>query len=134
MWCYWNYVTERFVGFLVRSSKSRKTPDASFARRLREIAQNNLIKVSTSFIGSLIYQIVKRKRAVATLLRLVSSINSADPCLSCPFPDPNICVLHPYSHGPLAPPVLKAVKNYLLRTFEVSADHVSGCTSDEVSH
>jgi hypothetical protein len=45
MWCYWNYVTERFVGFLVRSSKSRKNPYASFARRLREIAQNNLIKV-----------------------------------------------------------------------------------------
>jgi hypothetical protein len=45
MWCYWNYVTERFVGYLVRSSKSRKNPYASFARRLREIAQNNLIKV-----------------------------------------------------------------------------------------
>ncbi|KAJ6554783.1 hypothetical protein B0H19DRAFT_948174 [Mycena capillaripes] len=45
MWCYWNYVTERFVGFLVRSSKSRKNPYASFARRLREIAQNNLIKI-----------------------------------------------------------------------------------------
>ncbi|KAJ7191813.1 hypothetical protein GGX14DRAFT_380760 [Mycena pura] len=43
--CYWNYITERFVGFLVRSSKSRKDPYASFARRLREIAQNSAIKV-----------------------------------------------------------------------------------------
>ncbi|KAJ7346051.1 hypothetical protein DFH08DRAFT_633341, partial [Mycena albidolilacea] len=45
MWCYWNYVTERYVGFIVRSSKSRKNPYASFARRMREIAQNNAIKV-----------------------------------------------------------------------------------------
>jgi hypothetical protein len=45
MWTYWNYITERFVGSLVRSSKSRKNPYASFARRLREIAQNSVIKV-----------------------------------------------------------------------------------------
>jgi hypothetical protein len=45
MWCYWNYVTERFVGLLVHSSKSRKNPYASFARCLRKIAQNYLIKV-----------------------------------------------------------------------------------------
>jgi hypothetical protein len=45
MWCYWNYVTERFVGFLVRSSKSRKNPYASFARHLREVALNNAIKI-----------------------------------------------------------------------------------------
>jgi hypothetical protein len=45
MWCYWNYVTERFVGFLVRSSKSRRNPYASFARRLRDIAQNNVIRL-----------------------------------------------------------------------------------------
>lgn len=36
---------ERYVGFIVRSSKSRKNPYASFARRMREIAQNNAIKV-----------------------------------------------------------------------------------------
>ncbi|KAJ7213827.1 hypothetical protein GGX14DRAFT_360313 [Mycena pura] len=45
MWTYWNYVTERYVGFLVRSSKSRRNPYASFARRLREIAQNTAIKI-----------------------------------------------------------------------------------------
>jgi hypothetical protein len=45
MWCYWNYVTERYVGFIVRSSKSRKNPYASFARRIRDIAQNTAIKV-----------------------------------------------------------------------------------------
>jgi hypothetical protein len=44
MWCYWNYITERYVGYLVRSSKSRRNPYASFARRLREIAQNSVIK------------------------------------------------------------------------------------------
>ncbi|KAJ7277739.1 hypothetical protein C8J57DRAFT_990574, partial [Mycena rebaudengoi] len=45
MWCYWNYVTERYVGFIVRSSKSHKNPYASFARRIRDIAQNTAIKV-----------------------------------------------------------------------------------------
>jgi hypothetical protein len=54
--------------------------------------------------------------------------------LSFCFPDPDICVLRPHARGPLAPPVLKAVKNYLLRTFEVSADEVSGCIPADVSH
>ncbi|KAJ6478355.1 hypothetical protein C8R45DRAFT_756195, partial [Mycena sanguinolenta] len=45
MWCYWNYITERYVGFIARSSKSRKNPYASFARRIRDIAQNTAIKV-----------------------------------------------------------------------------------------
>ncbi|KAJ7196295.1 hypothetical protein GGX14DRAFT_376342 [Mycena pura] len=44
MWCYWNYVTERYMGSVTRVSKSRKNPYASFARRLRDIAQNAAIK------------------------------------------------------------------------------------------
>jgi hypothetical protein len=36
---------ECFVGYLVRSSKSRKNLYASFARRLRDVAQNNAIKI-----------------------------------------------------------------------------------------
>nr|GAT58175.1 predicted protein [Mycena chlorophos] len=47
MWCYWNYVTECYVGFLVRSSKSRRNPYASFARRLHELTQNTAIKILT---------------------------------------------------------------------------------------
>ncbi|KAJ6579712.1 hypothetical protein DFH09DRAFT_913161 [Mycena vulgaris] len=118
MWCYWNYVTERFVGFLVRSSKSRKNPYASFARRLREIAQNNLIKVK--------YQLHKEldlsdRREEESRGHTIASY-------------PGICVLRPHARGPLAPPVLKAIKNHLLRTFEVSSDEVSGCIPDEVSH
>ncbi|KAJ7346204.1 hypothetical protein DFH08DRAFT_701146, partial [Mycena albidolilacea] len=42
---YWNCITERSVGSLVWSSKSRKNPYTSFARRLCEIAQNSVIKV-----------------------------------------------------------------------------------------
>jgi hypothetical protein len=78
------------------------------------------------------------KRAVATLLQLVcplflspSGVTHERDAL---VPDPDICVLRPHTHGPLAPPVLKAVKNYLLRTFEVSEHEVSGCIPDEVSH
>ncbi|KAJ7336810.1 hypothetical protein DFH08DRAFT_706003, partial [Mycena albidolilacea] len=44
MWCYWNYITERFVDFMVRSSKSRKKY-ASLSRRMRDVTQNNAIKV-----------------------------------------------------------------------------------------
>ncbi|KAJ7683824.1 hypothetical protein B0H14DRAFT_2654617 [Mycena olivaceomarginata] len=39
--------------------------------------------------------------------------------------DPDICVLRPHACGPLAPPVLKAIKNYLLRNFEVSEHEIS---------
>ncbi|KAK1229010.1 hypothetical protein PQX77_007937 [Marasmius sp. AFHP31] len=45
VWCHWNFPTERFCGALVRSSKSRKNPYASFARRLLEVACLNQIKV-----------------------------------------------------------------------------------------
>ncbi|KAJ6448811.1 hypothetical protein C8R45DRAFT_850132 [Mycena sanguinolenta] len=118
MWCYWNYVTERFVGFLVRSSKSRKNPYASFSRRLREIAQNNLIKVKYQLHRELD---LSDHREEETRGHTIASY-------------PDICVLRPHKRGPLAPPILKAVKNYLLRTFEVSEDEVSGCIPDEVSH
>ncbi|KAJ7312327.1 hypothetical protein DFH08DRAFT_717812 [Mycena albidolilacea] len=118
MWCYWNYVTERFVGYLVRSSKSRKNPYASFARRLREIAQNNLIKVKYQLYRELD---LSDRREEESRGHTIASY-------------PDICVLRPHAHGPLAPPVLKAVKNYLLRTFEVSADEVSGCIPADVSH
>jgi hypothetical protein len=56
------------------------------------------------------------------------------PELNVLVPDPDICVLHPHACGPLAPPVLKAIKNYLLRIFEVSEHEVSGCIPSEVSH
>ncbi|KAF8135886.1 hypothetical protein K438DRAFT_1639915, partial [Mycena galopus ATCC 62051] len=118
MWCYWNYVTERFVGFLVRSSKSRKNPYASFARRLREIAQNNLIKVKYQLHHEL--DLSDRREEESSGHTIAA------------YPD--ICVLRPHVTAPLAPLVSKAVKNYLLRTFEVSADEVSGCIPDEVSH
>ncbi|KAF7361101.1 hypothetical protein MSAN_01141700 [Mycena sanguinolenta] len=109
MWCYWNYATERFVGFLVRSSKSRKNPYASFARRLREIAQNNLIKVKYHLHREL--DLSDRREE--------ESRGHTIPAY------PDICVLRPHIRGPLAPQVLKAVKNYLLRTFELSEHEIS---------
>ncbi|KAJ7364643.1 hypothetical protein DFH08DRAFT_638777, partial [Mycena albidolilacea] len=45
MWCYWNYITERYVGFIVHSRKSHKNPYTSFSRCMWDIAQKNVIKV-----------------------------------------------------------------------------------------
>ncbi|KAJ7159368.1 hypothetical protein C8R43DRAFT_1234078 [Mycena crocata] len=104
MWCYWNYVTERFVGFLVRSSKSRKNPYASFARRLREIAQNNAIKVKYQLRDTL--DLSDRSEEDIHGHRLVEY--------------PGLCVLRPRITAPLDPQVQKAVRNYLLRTFVVT--------------
>ncbi|KIY62740.1 hypothetical protein CYLTODRAFT_316668, partial [Cylindrobasidium torrendii FP15055 ss-10] len=45
LWCYWNFPTERFCGFIVRSQVNRRYPYSSFARRLRDIAQLSQIKL-----------------------------------------------------------------------------------------
>ncbi|KAJ6599690.1 hypothetical protein DFH09DRAFT_1021152 [Mycena vulgaris] len=118
MWCYWNYVTERFVGFLVRSSKSRRNPYASFARRLREIAQNNVIKLKYN------------------LHRELDLSDRADDELKghglTEYPD--IWVLHPHAKGSLPREVRKAVRNYLLRTFDISEPEVDGSIPEVISH
>ncbi|KAJ7674275.1 hypothetical protein B0H14DRAFT_3537463 [Mycena olivaceomarginata] len=53
MWWYWNYITEQFVGSLVCASKSHWHPYASFAHRIREITQNNVIKARYNLYGEL---------------------------------------------------------------------------------
>ncbi|KAJ7606210.1 hypothetical protein FB45DRAFT_1139881 [Roridomyces roridus] len=92
--------------FLVRSSKSRKNPYASFARRLREIAQNNVIKLKYQLSDELD---LSDRREEERRGHTIASY-------------PDIAVLQPHICAPLSAPVLKAVKNYLLQTFEVSED------------
>ncbi|KAJ7275908.1 hypothetical protein C8J57DRAFT_1505209 [Mycena rebaudengoi] len=106
MWCYWNYITERFVGYLVRSSKSRTNPYASFARRLREIAQNNAINVKYQLWEVL--DLSERREEDSNGHRLTSCESS---------------LLR--LRGPLILQVRKAIKNYLLRNFEVSEEQIS---------
>lgn len=53
LWTVWSYPTERLCGFIVQLSKSKKNPYASFARRLREIAQLNQIKLLYSLHNEL---------------------------------------------------------------------------------
>ncbi|KAJ7125549.1 hypothetical protein C8R43DRAFT_898664 [Mycena crocata] len=118
MWCYWNYVTERFVGFLVRSSKSRRNPYASFARRLREIAQNNVIKLKYNLHREL--DLSDRYNDELKGHGLMEY--------------PEIRVLQPHAKGPLPREVHKAVRNYLLRTFDISELEVDGSIPQTVSH
>ncbi|KAJ7347182.1 hypothetical protein DFH08DRAFT_699504 [Mycena albidolilacea] len=117
MWCYWNYVTERFVGYLVRSSKSRRNPYASLARRLREIAQNSVIKMK--------YNLHRE---------LDLSDRCDDELKGKGFSNyPDIRVLHPHTKGPLDRLAYKAVRNYLLRTFNVSEAVVDTAIPGSVS-
>lgn len=132
MWCYWNYVTERYVGFIVRSSKSRKNPYASFARRIRDIAQNTAIKVKYHLQQELDLSDRRdelqrgRHFAECELLKLGSSLPS-----TCA--DPDISVLKPNIVGTVVPQVRNAVKNFILRSFDVSADEADGFLPEKVS-
>ncbi|KAJ6479818.1 hypothetical protein C8R45DRAFT_1006060 [Mycena sanguinolenta] len=109
MWCYWNYVTERYVGFIARSSKSRKNPYASFARCIRDIAQNTAIKLKYNLHQELDlsdrHDELQRGRCFADY--------------------PDISVLKPHLVGQVVPQVRKAVKNFILRSFDVSADEAA---------
>ncbi|KAK7028639.1 hypothetical protein R3P38DRAFT_2525481 [Favolaschia claudopus] len=118
MWCYWNYVTERYVGYLARCSKSRKNPYASLSRRVREIAQNNAIKMS--------YQLHDE----------LDLSDSREEDKSGHYLDnyPEICVLRPHLHGAMARTVRKAVENYLLLTFDVDEEQARALVPLEVSH
>ncbi|KAK6966711.1 hypothetical protein R3P38DRAFT_2590291 [Favolaschia claudopus] len=114
MWCYWNYVTERYVGYLARCSKSRKNPYASLARRVREIAQNNVIKMSYRLYDDL------------------DLSDSREEDKSGHYLDhyPQMCVLRPQLHGDMTRAVRKAVENYLLLTFDVDKDQAYLYVSD----
>jgi hypothetical protein len=50
-----------------------------------------------------------------------------------PVADPDIHVLQPHAHGPLAPRVRMAVKNYLLRTYDISEEDAPGYIPQELS-
>ncbi|KAK6984134.1 hypothetical protein R3P38DRAFT_3232395 [Favolaschia claudopus] len=117
MWCYWNYVTERYVGYLARCSKSRKNPYASLARRVREIAQNNVIKMSYRLYDDL------------------DLSDSREEDKSGHYLDHSF--LHPNHRLPSLRPsdaVRKAVENYLLLTFDVDKDQACALVPPEVSH
>ncbi|KAF7334087.1 hypothetical protein MVEN_02314400 [Mycena venus] len=118
MWCYWNYITERFVGFLVRSSKSRKNPYASFARRLCDIAQNNVIKLRYHLHDDL--DLSDRREEECQGQAVVGY--------------PGIHVLRPYALGPLTPRVRTAIQNHILRTFDVPDNNTIGIVPEDVSH
>ncbi|KAF8125395.1 hypothetical protein K438DRAFT_1567371 [Mycena galopus ATCC 62051] len=123
MWCYWNYVTERYVGFIVRSSKSRKNPYASFCRRIRDIAQNAAIKVR--------YQLQHDLDLSDRRHELQQGRNFAE----CELfkSDPDISVLKPHVVGTISPQVRTAVKKFALRSFDVSADEAAAFLPEKVS-
>ncbi|KAF7328012.1 hypothetical protein MKEN_00381900 [Mycena kentingensis (nom. inval.)] len=118
MWTYWNYITERFVGYLVRSSKSRKNPYASFARRLREIAQNSAIKVRYRLREELD---LSNRREEDTIGHSVASY-------------PGIRVLYPRAEGPLERGALKAARNHLVRTYQLTEAEARDCVPENVVH
>ncbi|KAF7323554.1 hypothetical protein MKEN_00575700 [Mycena kentingensis (nom. inval.)] len=118
MWTYWNYVTERYVGYLVRSSKSRKNPYASFARRLREIAQNSMIKVKYHLARELNLS-PRREEEISG--RQVPSYTG-------------IRVLHPRADGPLARSTRTAVNTYLRNTYRISRDNAASAIPEAVIH
>ncbi|KAJ7206889.1 hypothetical protein GGX14DRAFT_366816 [Mycena pura] len=111
--CYWNYITERFVGFVVRSSKSRKNPYASFARRMREIAQNAAIKVRFHLQDELDLSDAGDEDRNG---RLVIGCKCSASCL------------------PLTPQLRRQIENYILRHFDVSPDQVKACIPETVTH
>ncbi|KAJ7195544.1 hypothetical protein GGX14DRAFT_575614 [Mycena pura] len=120
MWTYWNYVTERYVGFLVRSSKSRRNPYASFARRLREIAQNTAIKIRFHLREELDLSGVTKRTRWVTGSQIVR--------------DPDIRVLHPRAEGPMTQATSKAAKEHLMRTYQLSADEALNCLPSSIIH
>ncbi|KAF7325517.1 hypothetical protein MKEN_00400800 [Mycena kentingensis (nom. inval.)] len=121
MWTYWNYITERFVGYLVRSSKSRKNPYASFARRLREIAQNSAIKVRYHAGGLREELDLSNRREEDTIGHSVASY-------------PGIRVLYPRAEGPLERGALKAARNHLVRTYQLTEAEARDCVPENVVH
>nr|GAT42540.1 predicted protein [Mycena chlorophos] len=118
MWCYWNYITERYVGFLVRSSKSPRHPYASFARRIREIAQNNVIKLTYGLREELDLTDSREEDRTGHTLAEYHGIS----------------VLHPHLVGGIKPAVRKAIEKYLLISFEINEEQARRVIPDELSH
>ncbi|KAJ7187700.1 hypothetical protein GGX14DRAFT_383392 [Mycena pura] len=124
MWCYWNYITERYVGFLVRSSKSRKNPYASFARRIREISQNSIIKLTYRLRDELDLSDGREEdRSGHSLAHCVLFLRN-----------PDICVLRPHRRGNVTAALRKAIERYLLLSFEVNAQQARDIVPEEISH
>ncbi|KAJ7226887.1 hypothetical protein GGX14DRAFT_555481 [Mycena pura] len=118
MWTYWNYITERYVGYLVRSSKSCKNPYASFARRLREIAQNSLIKVKYQLSEEL--NLSPRREEELTGHGVAGYTG--------------IRVLHPRAEGGLSRAISKATIDYLQNHFDVTRPQATAALPDSVVH
>lgn len=69
VWCYWNFVTERFCGSLLPAISSRKHPFTSLAHRVRDVAQLNQIKIYYSLTDVL--DLSSRKAVEETGTRIV---------------------------------------------------------------
>jgi hypothetical protein len=69
----------------------------------------------------------------AILFRNVSNFNFNLFALNR-LPDPDIRVCGPRAKGPLGPLPLKAVKNHILRNYDVSEADVGGCIPTEIVH
>ncbi|KAL0574168.1 hypothetical protein V5O48_007788 [Marasmius crinis-equi] len=104
-WCYWNFVTERFCGFLTCSSKTRKNSYASFARRLREVAQLNQIK-----------HVFHLSKGLDLLLMGDDALTGHQ---SSGYPD--VCLLTPRSKGPISSAIQRALARHPLVSFKISS-------------
>ena len=53
MWCYWPFAMERFCGAVTRGNKNRANPYASLDRRVRDVAQLQMVKVKFGLLETL---------------------------------------------------------------------------------
>ncbi|KAL0563930.1 hypothetical protein V5O48_018126 [Marasmius crinis-equi] len=104
VWCHWNFPTERFCGALVRASKSRKNPYASFAWRLLEIARLSQIKLLFNLRDH--PNLSDSRDAANTGLALANY--------------PHIHALKPHVTRTVDTIICKAIKNHLLRTYDLT--------------
>ena len=53
VWCYWSFAMERFCGAITRGNKNRANPYASLDRRVRDVAQLQMVKIKFGLLETL---------------------------------------------------------------------------------
>jgi hypothetical protein len=53
VWCYWSFAMERFCGAITRGNKNRANPYTSLDRRVRDVAQLQMVKVKFGLLETL---------------------------------------------------------------------------------
>lgn len=81
LWCYWEFVMERFCGSLLPAVKSRKHPYTSLARRVRDIAQLSQIKLIYGLFDALDLSDRKSRANTAERINDCKSLKCS-PCLA----------------------------------------------------